>query len=117
MEETRMKRLPVFAAGLSLVLALLPLAGLRADSGSWNGWITDDLCGAKGAKASHADCARKCLAKGASLVLYNEADQKLYRLDKQDVAKANIGYEVTVKGDLQGDTIHVASIAATAPAK
>jgi hypothetical protein len=109
-----MKRLVMVAAALALVLALAPLKSLRADSGSWNGWITDDACGAKGAKAEHADCARKCMAKGASLVFYNEGDQKLYKLDKQDMAKDHIGHEVTVKGDLKGDSIAVASIDAAA---
>jgi len=109
-----MKRIAMVAAALALVLVLAPLASLSADSGSWNGWITDDSCGAKGAKAEHADCAKKCMAKGASLVFYNLGDKKLYKLDKQDVAKENIGHEVTVKGELTGDTIAVASIAPAA---
>jgi len=112
-----MRRVPVFVVALALVLALLPLASLRADSGSWNGWITDDSCGAKGAKAEHADCAKKCMAKGAKLVFYNDADKKLYKLDKQDLAKEHIGHEVTVTGEVNGDSIAVASIAAMAPAK
>ncbi len=112
-----MKKLSVYAAVLALVLVLLPLASLRADSGSWNGWITDDSCGAKGANAEHAACAKKCLAKGASLVFYNNADQKIYKLDKQDVAKQHIGHEVKVEGDLKGDTIAVAAITPAAAAK
>ncbi|HTQ79152.1 MAG TPA: DUF5818 domain-containing protein [Thermoanaerobaculia bacterium] len=110
-----MKKISLIAA-LALVLAILPLATLRADSGSWNGWITDESCGAKGANAAHADCAKACLAKGGKLVFYNEADKKLYKLDKQDVAKQHIGHEVTVKGEAKGDAIAVASIEPT-PAK
>jgi hypothetical protein len=115
MEETRMKRLSICAA--ALVLALLPLAGLRADSGSWTGWITDDHCGAKGANAEHVACAKKCLAKGGTLVFYNEGDQKIYKLDKQDAAKDQLGHQVKVEGDLKGDTIAVTSITPAAPAK
>ena len=112
-----MKRLSMLVTVLALVLALLPLASLWADGGSWTGWITDDSCGAKGAKASHAACASKCLANGAKLVFVNSADRKIYKLDKQDVAKENIGHEVTVKGEVAGDTIKIASIeAAPAPA-
>lgn len=109
-----MKRIAMVAAVLALVLALAPLASLSADAGSWNGWITDENCGAKGASADHAECARKCLAKGAALVFYNSGDQKIYKIDKQDLAKEHIGHEVTVKGDLKGDAIAVASIAPTA---
>jgi hypothetical protein len=113
-----MKRYSALLAALAVVLALLPLASLRADTGSWSGWITDDSCNAKGAKAAHADCAKKCLEKGAKLVFYNNADQKIYKLDKQDVAKMHIGHEVTVKGEAKGDTIAVASIEPTpAPAQ
>ena len=112
-----MKRVSAYIAVLALALVFLPLAGLHADSGSWNGWITDASCGAKGANADHAACAKKCLAKGAKLVFYNNADQKIYQLDKQDVAKANIGHEVKVEGDLKGDAIAVTSIAPAAAAK
>jgi len=97
-----MKRYSVLVAALAVVLALLPLASLRADTGSWSGWITDDACNAKGAK----------------LVFFNNADKKIYKLDKQDVAKMHIGHEVTVKGEAKGDTIAVASIEPTpAPAQ
>jgi len=106
-----MRKATVLVTVLAFALALLPLAALRADSGSWNGWVTDDSCGAKGANADHAACAAKCMAKGAKLVFYNNADKKIYKLDKQDVAKAHIGHEVTVSGELKGDTIEVASIA------
>ena len=102
-----------------LALLLLPLAAAAAPaaSASWNGWITDEACGAAGNKADHKACAAKCLEKGSKLVLFNNADQKLYKLDKQDVAKQHIGYEVTVKGTMTGDTIAVASIAPAPAAK
>ena len=103
-------------AVLSLVVA--PIAAAAAGTaGSWNGWVTDDKCGAKGANAAHKDCAAKCLDKGASLVFYNNADKKLYKLDKQDVAKQHIGHEVRVKGTATGDSIAVESIEPSTPDK
>ena len=96
---------------LALVMALAPFA-YAGTKGSWTGWITDDHCGAKGANANHVACAEKCMNKGAKLVLYNTADKKLYSLDNQDLAKANLGHEVTVTGELDGTSIKVASIAA-----
>jgi hypothetical protein len=103
-------------AVLSLVVA--PIAAAAAGTaGSWNGWITDDKCGAKGANAAHKDCAGKCLEKGAKLVFVNDADKKIYKLDKQDVAKQHIGHEVTVKGTATGDSIAVDSIEPAAAMK
>jgi len=103
-------------AVLSLVVA--PIAAAAAGTaGSWNGWITDEKCGAKGANAAHKDCAIKCAEKGAKLELYNGADKKLYKLDKQDLAKQHLGHEVTVKGTATGDSIAVDSIEPAAPAK
>jgi len=108
--------LMAFLAVLSLVVA--PVAATAAGTaGSWNGWITDEACGAKGANAAHKACAEKCLEKGGKLVLYNTGDKKLYKLDKQDVAKQHLGHEVTVKGTADGDNIAVESIEPTAPAK
>jgi hypothetical protein len=101
-------RKTAFLAGI-VALALLALP-LYAQDGTWTGWITDEHCGAKGAKAGHEDCAKKCIEKGGALVFYNSGDQKIYKLDKQDVAKQHLGHEVKVSGHVEGDTIQVSSI-------
>jgi hypothetical protein len=108
-----MKKLSAIAlSALALSLAAVPMAS----AADWNGWITDASCGAHGAKAAHKDCAEKCAKKGDKLVFFNEGDKKIYSLDKQDLAKANIGYEVKVSGTANGDAIAVDSIAKAAPA-
>jgi len=97
----------------ALTAAALLVAGFAyADhhAGSWNGWVTDDHCAAKGANAAHADCAKKCLGNGGKLVFYNSADEKIYNLDNQKLAEEHIGHEVVVKGTAEGDTIKVESI-------
>ncbi len=82
---------------------------------SWTGWITDSDCGAKGASANHADCAKKCVAdKGAKYVLYNTSDKKVYNLDDQSAAAEHVAHLVKVHGTVDGDTIHVQSITASA---
>jgi hypothetical protein len=107
-----MRKTSVLMFTLLLALAMgMPLTAQPAD-GEWTGWITDDQCGAKGAKAEHKACAEKCLGEGATLVLYNTADEKLYKLDNQELAKEHLGHEVIVKGSVEGTTIKVASIAA-----
>ncbi|HEX3553730.1 MAG TPA: DUF5818 domain-containing protein [Thermoanaerobaculia bacterium] len=100
---------------LALTMLALPLAA-AGTKGSWTGWITDESCGAKGAKAEHKACAEKCIAKGQKLVFYNNADKKLYSLDNQDVAKANLGHEVKVTGEADGTAIKVEAIAPAAKA-
>jgi hypothetical protein len=99
----------VFAAlALSAILSLS--ASGASTAGSWTGWITDSHCGASGAKADHKDCAEKCAKGGSALLLYSSGDKKLYKLDRQELAKQNLGYAVTVKGTVEGDKIAVASI-------
>ncbi|MGE5209387.1 MAG: hypothetical protein ACM3KL_08670 [Alphaproteobacteria bacterium] len=95
----------LFAA---LLLPLFTSALALADE--WKGWITDEHCGAKGANAGHAPCAKKCLLEGSKLVFYNTGDEKIYNLDNQDLALQNLGHEVTVKGELEGNAVKVASI-------
>src|SRR5271167_2930856 len=96
----------VFVAGLSV-------AGQdsAAKAGSWTGVITNDMCGAKDASAAKAECTSKCVkSHGAKYALYNDADKKVYILEPQVKADGHAGHEVTVKGTLDGDTIHVSSL-------
>ncbi len=104
------KRLAFCAVGL-LIVAGLTLAADKGTAGSWTGWITDSMCGAKGESAKHADCAAKCVKEhGAKYALYNPTDKKVYVLDPQDTVAAHAGHHVTVKGMVEGDTIKVTSI-------
>jgi hypothetical protein len=95
---------------MAVLLLSALLAPALASAGEWTGWITDEQCAAKGAKAEHADCAKKCAENGSKLVFYNTGDEKLYTLDNQELAAKNIGHEVKVKGDVDGTAIKVASI-------
>src|SRR3954468_5709989 len=109
-EYNLMKKLIVLFALLALTVAAL--AGAAATKGTWTGWVTDEHCGAKGANAEHKAGAEKCAGKGSKLVFYNNGDKKIYGLDKQDEAKAHLGHEVKVSGELDGKDIKVESIAA-----
>ncbi len=94
------------------VVAVLVLAGVvLASEGSWTGYVTDNMCGAKGAKDGHTDCAAKCVKEhGAKYALVTDSDKKVYVLDPQDQAVGHAGHHVTVKGTAEGDTIKVTSI-------
>lgn len=93
------------------VLALVAVAPALAADGtsSWTGWITDSHCGKGGANAKHTKaCVEKC-AKDGQVVFFNEADQKIYSLDKGTEALEFVGVKVKVTGTVEGDTIKVAS--------
>jgi len=94
----------------ALVVAILPLAAGAGEGGEWTGWITDANCGAKGANAEHKACALRCHERGEAFVFYNNADEKLYQLSDQEMAAEHLGHEVTVHGELEDDTITVASM-------
>ncbi|HVT58737.1 MAG TPA: hypothetical protein VHR45_10065 [Thermoanaerobaculia bacterium] len=66
-------------------------------------WITYETCRFKVGKAGHEDCAAKRAAMGERVVLYNTADKRIYKLDKQDIARPHLGREVTVTGAVNGD--------------
>lgn len=104
-----MKKKTVLLFTLLTLMAMLASAGTK---GTWTGWVTDEHCGAKGASADHKACAEKCLTQGGKLVFYNTGDKKIYSLDKQDVAKENLGREVQITGEVDGKAIKVESISA-----
>jgi hypothetical protein len=104
---------------LLLAVSLLAPASLLAHDhgggdGSWTGWVTDENCGAKGAKAEHKGCAESCVKRGARWALYNTSDQKVYILSDQKGAAGLAGQEVVVKGKLvkENNTIEVTSMEA-----
>jgi len=109
-------------AVIALLFSLCALVGALSSQaaavvGSWNGWITDDLCKEKGATdPEHQKCAMKCVGeKGASFVLFNTGDKKTYKLDRQDLAKQHLGHEVTITGKVDGNMIMVDSIIKKTP--
>jgi hypothetical protein len=109
----------------TLVLAVVLGFGLTtlasAQDGSWTGWVTDDHCGAAGAKAAHADCAVKCVKeKGAKWAVYNTTDKSMFILSGDDAMIAKMAAkEVTIKGtmDKEKKMITVTSMEPMAPKK
>jgi hypothetical protein len=82
-----------------------------AESTTVKGWVSDTQCGAKGAKATHATCVGKCVAKGAKIAIVNDADSKVLIVDNPDVLKGHEGHHISATGTVTGDTIHVDNVA------
>ena len=79
---------------------------------NYTGWISDSKCGAKGASASHAACAKKCIGAGEKAVLVNDSDQKVVAIANPDSVKDDIGDHVKVSGTMSADgTLHVDKVA------
>jgi hypothetical protein len=91
-------------------LALLAASIASPADGSWTGWISDDMCGAKNAEGG-AECASRCVKEhGAKYVFVNDADKKVYTIDAQDKVAAHAGHHVVVKGSVDGSALKLASI-------
>ncbi len=100
------------AAGLSLA------APEKAKDTAYVGWVTDDHCGAKGAKEGHADCANKCVKEhGAKYALVTPSDGKVYVLDPQAKVAEHAGHHVKVTGALEGNMLKVTKIEMTGEQK
>jgi hypothetical protein len=82
--------------------------GSTANSGSWSGVIINSGCTVDEAFAEAAKCTDKL--PGAKLVLYDDTIRQIYDLDPQTQAAGHLGDSVTVRGALEGNTIHVASL-------
>ena len=83
---------------------------MAADS-SMTGWISDSMCGAKGAHAGARECTIKCVKeRGAKYVFVNDTDKKVYAVDNQKLAGEHAGHHVTVTGMVEGDSIKLASV-------
>ena len=103
-----MKKLLFICFALCLVLSLVVFAS-AADKSTVNGWVSDSECAAKGAKEGHDACARKCMGKGAKMVVVTDEDKKVLTVDNPDALKGHEGHHVAVTGEVSGDSIHVDS--------
>jgi expansin (peptidoglycan-binding protein) len=95
-------------AALALV-SLLATASFAADTTTVNGWISDSKCGVKGAHEGAAECTKKCLDGGASMVVVTDKDQKILTVKNPEALKGHEGHHVAVTGHVEGETIHVES--------
>lgn len=104
-----MKKMLLLCLALSLVFFLVTFAA-AADSTAVNGYVSDSLCGAKGAADGHAACMKKCMDKGAKMVVVTDDDKKVLEVENPDALKGHEGHHVTVTGHVNGNMVHVDSV-------
>jgi hypothetical protein len=92
-------------------LALFAASIASPADGSWTGWISDDMCGAKNAGQAGAECASRCVKEhGAKYVFVDETDKKIYAIEAQDKVAPHAGHHVVVKGTMDGSVLKLTSI-------
>ena len=104
-----MKKLMLCCMGLAL-LFVLSFNTFAGDDTTVMGWVSDSMCAAKGAKAGHDSCMKKCVQKGAKEVVVNDADGKILNVDNPEALNGHEGHHVAVTGQVTGDSIHVTSV-------
>jgi hypothetical protein len=84
----------------------LSAAAMAADV---KGFVEDTKCSTMAAMKNDSACAQRCIKGGDPAVLVTD-DGKIYKIANQDKIVAFAGKNVTVSGDVKGDTITVASV-------
>jgi len=104
-----MKKIALILLALTLMCIVVVWAS-AADTTTVNGYVSDSMCGAKGANANHAACMTKCLGKGAKAVIVTDGDQKVLTVSNPDAIKGHEGHHVAATGHVEGDSIHIESL-------
>ena len=95
------------------VMLMCSVAAMAADKASnIKGWVSDSKCAATGAKAGHADCAKKCMAAGEKAVFVSDKDKSVWSVDNPDALTGHEGHHVKVNAhvDSANKSIHVNSV-------
>ena len=97
---------------LAAVLFLAPFVAIAQTSApnpeAWSGTIVYSSCNADEAFNESPECFRS--VPGAKLSLYDDTNRVMYALEPQERVTVHPGNSVTVRGTLDGDAIHIASI-------
>jgi hypothetical protein len=110
-----MRNFAVSLASVVLVAVLIP-GSFAAKAQTFTGTVSDAMCGAKHMMpGDDAACLRACIQKGSKYALV--VGDKVYTLDVKDKATLDqldklAAAKATVKGEADGDTIEVSSVAA-----
>ena len=110
-------KMQVWVATVVLAFGLSVLTALAAGTQTFNGKVSDAMCGAKHTEAGvePAACVRACVQKGAKYALV--VGDKVYTLDTSDQATLDklsklAWAQAKVTGTADGDTIAVKSVTA-----
>lgn len=114
-----MKRLLVplvLVLGVSLSLfGSASSSPVNSSSATIQGWVSDEGCARGRANSgtftgTNPECAKKCIASGAKMVLIVPDQRRLLIVANPSAAKANIGDFVEITGSVEARTVHIDSL-------
>jgi len=103
-------RMRILATVIVVILAS-SIAAQTPSSITAAGYLTDTMCGAKGATSKHIDCPKRQFASGkAQYAIYDEASRRLYILDTSNAAarlqiESFLGQRVRITGTISSTPI------------
>jgi hypothetical protein len=104
-----MRKLLLICLALCVMFMLVGVT-FADDSTTVNGYVSDSKCGAKNAGEKGAECTKKCIKAGASMVVVTDGDQKVLTVENPDALEGHEGHHVAVTGHVKGDSVHVESV-------
>ena len=93
-------------SALALLTLGLSAIGMAAE---FKGFVEDTACSTKPEMKGDAACAQKCIKGGSPAVLVTP-DGTIYKISNQDKIVASAGQNVTVTGNLKGDTLTIDAV-------
>ena len=93
-------------SAVGLMTMALAASGMAAE---FKGFVEDQRCSGMPEMKGDAACAQKCIKGGSPAVLVTE-DGKIYKIANQDKIVASAGQNVTVTGNLKGDTLTIDTV-------
>jgi hypothetical protein len=108
-EILTMRKLLLICLALAVLFMIVGVS-FAADSTTVKGYVSDSQCGVKGANEKAAECTKKCIAKGAKMVVVTDGDQKVLTVENPDALTGHEGHHVAVTGHVSGDSVHVDSV-------
>ena len=96
----------VTIVGLTGLFTCVSIGAQLAGTIAATGFVTDTLCGAKGANEFHTDCAKRSVASGkAKYALYDDRARRLYIIEPQSTAEQYLGQRVRITGTLSASPL------------
>ena len=84
----------------------IPAAAAQTSSGTWRGYVSDQMCG----KSVDAACNRRCFKEGKAAVLVLDDTDEVLTVSNSEILKPYPGEHVEVTGALAGRALQVSAV-------